>query len=1369
MRYLKIFIVLLIGLLFITPDSEAAPGPGDGNILKRSVEETCHACHKTHLNAPNDPNSIKTHNSQIMESNKWTGGWGIAGGKYGEIVCTTCHTTHNTRNIYLIRESITVPNGTDTWPNGQSSISIDFRALSGSPGSPGLMGDDSGSHTTSTRVCQACHSRNKYHNYNSQWNSQNGGNLSHNNGSNCTECHKHTKGFTADFAATCGDCHGYPIKSNDVTPGSMGLVVSDVQYSVRGETGRRTQYGSTAKGAHEMHHNKGVSCFSCHYAGKTGAPPDPKFDGNVQIGFSINNNPIGGNYAAPAFPNTLYSIQATGTTSYTATGSRTCSNLYCHSDGGNYAGTISYKTINWGDTLATPTCNKCHGNQAGKYVITDRHLKHVDPPYNYACRECHSNTVDLNNNIIGSHVNNAKDVVWGSIAANSSNYSRPNCSNNYCHSKGPYTSTISFPSPNVTASWTSTFSDVCVSCHDGDASKANKMNSYAHLAHINDTANQVGRNINCTECHSATISTNTVISNYSLHVNRQLNIKFSGTWYRDADAPTYAGLSATGTAGAAKVPGTSNYTCSNVYCHSIGNLDSAGNIVPAGGVGFRNATWNGSAMNCAGCHGDGSTKSHPVYTSGTPGSNTANSHVRHVEGSSISCDYCHITTTTSTLIPPTTVLAGSAHLNRVEDVSMKTIGGRTGVYNTDKTCSSTYCHGSGASPAWGGTTNCASCHGANNNGNLSVGTTAGHAIHYNTTNLPTTMNDNDAHTANGYVYACKNCHPTTSHSTGPANANRDAEIGGTKISSANYTQGSIIATNPQGFKYTANGTCTTVCHTRDGVAGAPIVTPIWNAPKTTPNCGVCHNKAGDTSPVWTSAHTKHVNGGANNYSYTCNACHSTVASDNVTVTNRTLHVNASKEVSLNTWSGGTWNGSQCSNTYCHSAGTSFTTPTHAGVSWNVIVNCDSCHKTTGTGPDYANGSPKANSHVKHVQANNQTCDYCHVSMVNSSNQITNISLHVNKMYDVSMKTVGGVAGSYNHTTKVCSNVYCHSDGSGNYINPTWGNSFDGSCTGCHGFAPNTYAHLAHVQNASLLTKTYGSTEVVSNSTNYAFGCGNCHPVNSNKHADGFIDISLNPADGGTLKSKNSASWSTSGSGATRTCNGTYCHSNGAEGSNLVYRQVTWNEVFSINRCGKCHDNPPQYAGQSHYNPNNFMGKEGGHLIGIHFDNIYNGVNGLAMPGTTNTSSHGHAATSTTISCHICHNGIVSESTVDTYALYNLSASNMKCSNCHNSGTPTPLQNGAIANKSLHVNGIKNVVIATAYVVKSKAQLRDSSKPSMWTRNVGYKVAGAYDSATLNFTDWNPSTKTCTTACHNNIPIQWGSKAISCASCHNELP
>lgn len=1037
MRYLKIFILLIIGLLFIMPDLEAAPGPGDGNILKRSVEETCHACHKTHLNAPNDPSSIKTHNSQIMESNKWTGGWGIAGGKYGEIVCTTCHTTHNTRNIYLIRESITVPNGTDTWPNGQSSISIDFRVLSGSQGSPGLMGDDSGSHTTSTRVCQACHSRNKYHNYNSQWNSQNGGNLSHNNGSNCTECHKHTKGFVADFAATCGDCHGYPIKSNDVTPGSMGLVVSDEQYSVRGETGRRTQYGSTAKGAHEMHHNKGVSCYSCHYGGKTGAPPDPKFDGIVQIGFSINNNPIGGNYAAPAFPNTRYSIQATGTTNYTATGNRTCSNLYCHSDGGDYAGTISYKTVNWGDTLATPTCDKCHGNQAGKYVITDRHQKHVEAPYNYACKECHSNTVDLNNNIIGSHINNAKDVAWGSIAANSSNYSRPNCSNNYCHSKGPYTSTTSFPSPNVTASWTSTFSDVCVSCHDGDASRANKMNSNAHLAHINDTANQIGRNINCTECHSATISTNTIISNYSLHVNRQLNIKFSGTWYRDADAPTYAGQSATGTAGASKVPGTSNYTCSNVYCHSIGNLDSAGNIVPADGVGFRNAAWNGSAMNCAGCHGDGSTKSHPIYTSGPPGSNTANSHVRHVEGSSISCDYCHITTTTSTSIPPTTVVSGSAHLNRVEDVSMK--------------------------------------------------------------------------------------------------------------------------------------------------------------------------------------------------------------------------------------------------------------------------------------------------------------------------------------------TVGGITGSYNPTTKVCSNVYCHSDGAGNYINPTWGSTFDGSCTGCHGFAPNTYAHSAHVQNASLLTRTYGSTEVVSNSTNYAFGCGNCHPVNSNKHADGFIDISLNPAEGGTLKSKNSVTWSTSGSGATRTCNGVYCHSNGAEGASLIYRQVTWNESFSINRCGKCHDNPPQYAGQSHYNPNNFMGKEGGHLVGIHFDNIYNGVDGLAMPGTTNTSSHGHAGTSTTISCHICHNGIVSESTVDTYALYNLSTSNMKCSNCHNSGTPTPLQNGVIANKSLHVNGIRNVVIATAYVVKSKAQLRDSSKPSMWTRNVGYKTAGAYDSATLNFTDWNPSTKTCTTACHNNIPVQWGSNAISCASCHNELP
>jgi predicted CxxxxCH...CXXCH cytochrome family protein len=271
------------------------------------------------------------------------------------------------------------------------------------------------------------------------------------------------------------------------------------------------------------------------------------------------------------------------------------------------------------------------------------------------------------------------------------------------------------------------------------------------------------------------------------------------------------------------------------------------------------------------------------------------------------------------------------------------------------------------------------------------------------------------------------------------------------------------------------------------------------------------------------------------------------------------------------------------------------------------------------------------------------------------------------------------------------------------------------------------------------------------------------------HGNGTIDIELYNVSASGFKANNPITASKTGSGNNTVCNNVYCHSNGAEGANRAYKATPqWGSTFGANKCGGCHDNPPQYAGQSHYNATGFMGKEGGHLVGIHFDNIYTGSTGLASAGTDGTNSHGNSAYSTTISCYICHNGIVSSTTIDTYALYNLTSSAMKCSNCHTSNTPTPLQNGIIVNKSLHINAVKNVSFADNFIIKSKAQLRDGSRPNFWTRNVGYKVPLAYDSATMNSFVWDPGTKTCTTACHNNVPVQWGATNVTCNSCHTDL-
>jgi predicted CxxxxCH...CXXCH cytochrome family protein len=309
------------------------------------------------------------------------------------------------------------------------------------------------------------------------------------------------------------------------------------------------------------------------------------------------------------------------------------------------------------------------------------------------------------------------------------------------------------------------------------------------------------------------------------------------------------------------------------------------------------------------------------------------------------------------------------------------------------------------------------------------------------------------------------------------------------------------------------------------------------------------------------------------------------------------------------------------------------------------------------------------------------------------------------------------------------------------------------------------------------TAVYGGTDNQSNASNYGFDCGNCHPLNLSEHGDGIVEVELynaaSPA--GSLKAMNQASASysvTPGTTQNGTCSGVYCHSDGSNGasSNFVTAPAWNTTITTTNTCGQCHNNPPQYAGQAHYTASGFMGKEGGHLVGVHFDNIFTGSYGLATPGTGGTSSHGNSGTATTMTCYICHYGEVSSTTIDTYALNNLTAgsSAMQCAACHTSATTPPLQSGVIADKSKHVTGTKFVAIAPAFSLNSKAQLRTSSLPSGWTRNVGYKVSGAYDNSTMNATDYNSSTKTCTTTCHIAQPVTWGTTNVTCVTCHTGL-
>ncbi len=1322
------------------------------------------------------------------------------------------------------------------------------------------------------------------------------------------------------LASSCDSCHSGQGAGTAVTK----------NYTTAHSSKHTGTYLLACENCHTLLHSNTASRTT--HAGGPASPPqtaEVKFTdqtGSIQYGGGGSSFRYANLYANPygaAAPSPGYTAGASAGTdpnnaSITWTAG-SCSNVWCHSNANPAGGTNSYSSPAWNSAI---DCGSCHrkpdtaANMAAAGTpaqMSVSHVKHIATDQyglnsNFTCNSCHTNTASDSSTIsnTANHVNGSKNVALNTWAGGS--FATNQCSNVYCHSQG--TSATAPPAPNVPPTWGGSLDPNatgtnCEGCHGAKygGGYVNTMNTNVHDAHINPTTvDKRGTNYGCSECHNATMSgTGMSIGNYANHVNKLVNIQFMGTAphvNRDTDAPTYNGSATTGANGATKAVGTAVGNCANVYCHSVGNLNSTGDVVAVGSpaVGFRTMTWStATSIGCDGCHGNQAGKAHPVYASGPAGSDTANSHVKHVEGSAITCDTCHTTTTASTTIPPTSVIIGGTHLDRQETVAFKNIGGSTGLYNAGKTCSSTYCHGTGPSPAWGGSTNCATCHEA------SQALAGAHSKHYATATTAGANTTGRTSDAANYIFNCGTCHDpsVTHHAQGPANttSGRAAEISfnvswATGFTGGAYTEGGTIATDSKGFKYSTDNTCTNVyCHSDGkplGAANPTYRTVTWNQAPATPNCGICH----DAVPA-TNAHTKH----ASTYGFGCVKCHSATVSDNTTIANKDNHVNFVKDVAWDATNtgGDAYASPNCSNIYCHSKGQANVAPyNNAGntpniaPAWNGTLNteCTGCHN----GDASATGglTMNTNSHTAHVNnatviGNNFTCDVCHSATVaaGQTRVIGTVSNHVNKQINVAFTALNPNPAAYSGTTTPgdaagnCSSVYCHSTGNlsaptaslpspqygaagsqSHYTQMQWGGSAIG-CTGCHGKSTTTGApdytnagagnpganshpkhtaggsatcqnchsattttgtsiiagslHLngardvvqgngktfnyaqvnqtcssischfngtaqwgatlqcsachsslsgAHGVHTSITGALYGSTSVSTTGGVYNFGCGNCHPVNPSSHADGTVEISLNPADGGTLKALNSPSANRTGSALTSVCNLTYCHSDGTKTGAAIVSGASpaWSGYTGTDRCAMCHLNSPNTG--SHQN----------HVMaGIHYDDIFTGTTGLAVMGNTATGAHGNAATATTLNCNICHYGTVTTAANDK----NLNA-NANCGSCHN-GTTAPLKgNVAIdAASNLHLNGVIDVQLKTGAVL-SRAQLRNdantaSGAPAGWSRNVGYKASGAYDSATINSGDWVSGTKTCLTACHlNQSSPAWGTPT-TCNSCHATLP
>jgi predicted CxxxxCH...CXXCH cytochrome family protein len=1073
-------------------------------VVTDGTQEACGTCHAASTTTP--PTAAPATGSHTRHTGSASGNMGLA--------CSNCHTA--------------VAAGNFTHVNG--SVGWDMTALSGT------YKAGTGSSYTTTGATGAIAPSATYGSCNNIY------------------CHSAIQGTTGS---------GAPASYATPTWGGASLGCNGCHLDMSSS--------ASATGSHVKHAQAGtaqIACSVCHGTGFTATTVNYPTHVNNTINLSMTGTAAGTTY-------TKGTAIVPGSAAY-----GTCSASYCHSTvqatTGSGVGT-KVTTAAWGS--GPLTCGSCHVDMSSSASATGSHVKHAQgSTYNFDCSVCHGTGFSATTVTYPTHVNNSINLAMTGNAAGTT-YSKGTaivpgsavygtCSASYCHSNGQSPATYAVPTWGGGA-----LPADCSGCHGGNKLAATKIASNAHLAHINYTTS-VGKTVGCADCHAATAASDTSIGTKANHVDKNINVKFDNAVNLNTDnttGPTYNGSVTIGTAGATKAPGTAVGSCASLYCHSDGNINGT---TP----GFKTIAWNAAAIGCDGCHGNQAGKAHPVYASGVAGSVTANSHVKHVETNNLSCDYCHAGTTADTAIPPTKVItANGKHLNRTEDVQMKTIGGKTGTYDpttgTGKTCSNTYCHGTTPSVAWGGSTTCASCHGADNSGVLSASATSGHGIHYNSATTFWNLTGNNTHSATAYAYGCKNCHPTTSHATGPASANSDANVGGTNLTGANYVAGGTAYTDSKGFRYTY-GSCSntaTACHS-DGKGGAPKVAVAWNTTKSANNCGVCHNKRTDTTRTWSLAHDKHLKNYSSNTNFSCNSCHSQVAANNSTIngaTGRNLHPNGSKNVDINSWANGptgAYNGTSCSNVYCHSSGQA--TSNYVTIAWaTTITDCVQCHGGFNGSGVYSN-SPTGTSltvqHAKHVGKGTYysfTCDTCHSKTVaqNSTTILKNytgVNYHVNKTRDVKFSAAYASA-SWNGTN--CSTVYCHSDGQATpvtYASPTWsGGSL--ACGACHGDSTTltTGTHAKHVNNATIL------------GTN--FTCDTCHArtadLNSSTALKPYTSLVTHVDKQREIKVASRYF----GTGTATTCSNTSCHGT---------TSPTWGTNNASNMlCTKCHGALGTYA------------------------------------------------------------------------------------------------------------------------------------------------------------------------------------------------
>lgn len=360
-----------------------------------------------------------------------------------------------------------------------------------------------------------------------------------------------------------------------------------------------------------------------------------------------------------------------------------------------------------------------------------------------------------------------------------------------------------------------------------------------------------------------------------------------------------------------------------------------------------------------------------------------------------------------------------------------------------------------------------------------------------------------------------------------------------------------------------------------------------------------------------------------------------------------------------------------------------------------------------------------------------------------------------------------------------------------------------ACNGCHGFPPPDPAHVRHFGLAdatagygdvSVLEDRYPDATPVSAPPVYAFGCGNCHPIDPAKHRDGTMQVEVYDAAAPADSPKGRASPSAGYDAGAKTCSGVYCHSTGQEGPQYV-ASPGWDSGAHVG-CAGCHANPPAYpsGGPATATANSHLGLgDDGYEFG-HF---------LGMPGPFHTSKHGGGAwgpgeDAAPITCQTCHYDTADPANVGPSGFYWLDTTGtylvpggagdaawqaqQQCGYCHGAGGAATGTGKVLPLR--HVNGARDVVFDPRSALPAIGWLPaapNTPTAPYWmtsaSRTMPYPAWVTWNGSTVSFgvnaATYDPATKSCANvACHLAEQPVWGTPYLyitnggpTCVACH----